>query len=108
MKIPVRYLPLINGTAFMGMGTNTGPNEGKEYPYVLWEEYEALEKELAAERQRREADADYWLESFRRVDQKLDEVLAECATLPEDVQDVAKLELWAKEFRRNHPSKDSR
>ena len=45
MKTPVRYLPLINGTAFMGMGTNTGLNEGKEYPYVLWEEYEALRVE---------------------------------------------------------------
>lgn len=45
MNTPVRYLPLMNGTAFMGMGTNTGLNEGKEYPYVLWEEYEALRVE---------------------------------------------------------------
>jgi len=47
MNTPVRYLPLMNGTAFMGMGPNTGLNEGKEYPYVLWEEYEALSDECA-------------------------------------------------------------
>lgn len=39
---PVRYIPLINGTAFMGMGPNTGLNAGEAYPYVLWTDYEAL------------------------------------------------------------------
>lgn len=47
-KEVTRYIPLLNGTAFMGMGSNTGCNAGKEYPYVLWEDYKALQEELEA------------------------------------------------------------
>jgi hypothetical protein len=60
LKNPVRYTALTNGTAFMGMGSNTGLNEGHEYPYVLWTDYEALQFALAQEKEHRQADSLYW------------------------------------------------
>lgn len=63
----VRWIPLTNGTAFMGMGPNTGLNEGKEYPYILYAEHEAALKERD----------EYWEECLRKADSRIDELVSE-------------------------------
>ena|SRR3990167_6836075 len=44
-KEPIRYMPGLNGTTFMGMISNTDLNAGREYPYVTYEDYQLLLKE---------------------------------------------------------------
>lgn len=86
MSDPVRYTPLINGTAFMGMGENTGLNEGKEYPYILYTDHEAEVKRLN----------EYWEECLRKVDRKLDAVQLECDKWRHDAQILAIREMGLK------------
>jgi len=85
----VRYIPLTNGTAYMGMGPNTGLNAGKDYPYVLWADYESLKHELEFERALHRSDADYWQDCLAKVDRKLDAVTIECDKWRYDAQLLA-------------------
>lgn len=79
----VRYVPLINGTAFMGMGPNTGLNAGKEYPYMFYADHERV---LATSLKERD---EYWEGCLSKVDRQIDALTIEVDKWRHDAQVLA-------------------